>query len=133
MTEHFHVFISYSREFDLQAAINLQDQLVGAKLSVFRDEDSIQKGQDWLEALELAVDGCDCFILLIGKGGMSCWMENETRIAKHRYLDPRDKNPLHIFPIFIDSFNAENFFSSAALLKPCNTMTGLSQPASRKA
>ena len=51
MTDHHHVFLSYSRN-DQDAAVNLRGQLERHGLAVFRDEESIREGELWLNRLK---------------------------------------------------------------------------------
>ena len=98
----YKVFISYSREFDLQAAINLQSQLERAGLDVFRDETGIREGDRWLQKLQQAVAQCDCFVLLAGQAGVQRWVAAETEVAMMRHFDEKDENKrLLLFPILL--------------------------------
>ena len=108
MTEHYNVFISYSREHDLQAAINLQQQLERAGLSVFRDEGGIHEGDRWLEKLQQAVSACDCFVLLAGRAGVQRWIAAETEVAQMRHFDEADVDKrLPIFPFLVAQSSLE--------------------------
>lgn len=51
------VFISYSRS-DRAACAQLRTELEKAGLSVFRDEDNIQAGDEWITELEKALEQC---------------------------------------------------------------------------
>ena len=73
MTDHDHVFLSYSRN-DLDAAVNLRGQLDRHGLSVFRDDESIREGDLWLNRLQDAVDVCGNFIVLVGRDGVRRWI-----------------------------------------------------------
>ncbi len=100
--EHYQVFISYSREHDLQTAVNLQQQLERAGLSVFRDEGAIHEGDRWLEKLQQAISACDCFVLLAGHAGVQRWVAAETEVAQIRHIDEADIDKrLPIFPFLI--------------------------------
>lgn len=60
-----HVFLSYSRT-NLAAAVALRTELEQAGFTVFRDEDSIRAGDNWMERLQSALQGCSAFVLLYG-------------------------------------------------------------------
>ena len=96
----YKVFISYSREFDLQAAINLQSQLERAGLDVFRDETGIREGDRWLQKLQQAVAQCDCFVLLAGQAGVQRWVAAETEVAMMRHFDEKDENKRLLLSLF---------------------------------
>ena len=51
VTDHYHVFLSYSRN-DPDAAANLRAQLERRGLSVFKDDERIRAGDLWLDRLQ---------------------------------------------------------------------------------
>jgi hypothetical protein len=102
VVEPYQVFLSYSRN-DLEAATNLLSQLEQAGLSCFRDQDSIREGDNWLQALQQAVDSCGSFVLLVGQDGVRRWMAAETEVALQRHIDPHDDSDrLPIFTVLLD-------------------------------
>jgi formylglycine-generating enzyme required for sulfatase activity len=101
LTEAAHVFLSYSHA-DSAAADNLRAQLDRAGLSVFRDAEKIRQGDLWLRALQDAVDACGCFVVLVGRDGVTRWVGAETQAALNRHFGPRDDaQRLPIFPILL--------------------------------
>ncbi|WP_084260443.1 toll/interleukin-1 receptor domain-containing protein [Thiothrix lacustris] len=48
------IFLSYSRT-NLEAAVALRTELVKAGFKVFRDEDDIRAGDNWMERLQTAL------------------------------------------------------------------------------
>jgi Sulfatase-modifying factor enzyme 1/TIR domain len=105
--DHYHVFLSYSRN-DLQAAANLRGQLERHGLSVFKDDETVRAGELWLDRLQEAVGGCDAFVVLVGRDGVRRWIGAETQTALNRYFGPRDDaERLPIFPILLDGTAAE--------------------------
>lgn len=108
MTDHYQVFLSYSRN-NLDAATHLRSQLEKAGLSVFRDQDSIREGDAWLQKLQDAVDACGSFVLLVGQDGLRRWMAAETEIALVRHIGPHDDSKrLPIFPILLGDRKPED-------------------------
>ena len=73
------VFISYSLN-DRQACVVLQSALEQAGFAVFRDEESIRKGDRWITALEEALTKCTAFIVLIGRDGVRRWVNAEVQV-----------------------------------------------------
>jgi TIR domain len=107
MTDRWYVFLSYSRN-DLDAAALLRAQLERAGLSVFKDNKSIREGDLWLDRLQQAVDGCEAFVVLVGRDGVGRWIGAETQAALNRYFGPHeDAERLPIFPILLKGTEAE--------------------------
>ena len=84
VTDHFDVFLSYSRN-DWGAAELLRAQLERADLKVFKDDQSIREGELWLDKLQAAVDACGAFVVLVGRDGVR---------ALDRRRDARSAEPL---------------------------------------
>ena len=101
MTDHYDVFLSYSRN-DLEAATNLLGQLERGGLGVFRDQERIREGELWLNRLQEVVGACGSFVVLVGRDGVRRWIGAETQVALSRYFGPHDDaNRLPIFPILL--------------------------------
>jgi len=101
MSDNNQIFLSYSRN-DLQAVASLRAQLEQGGLSVFKDDQSIREGDQWLTRLQEAVDGCGGFVVLVGRDGVSRWIGAETQTALIRYFGPHDDaKRLPIFPILL--------------------------------
>ncbi|WP_287603692.1 SUMF1/EgtB/PvdO family nonheme iron enzyme [Thiothrix sp.] len=95
------VFLSYSRT-NLEAAVALRTELEKAGFTVFRDEDSIRAGDNWMERLQTALQGCSAFVLLYGREGVRRWVGAEVQYALGRNLSPHDDAlRLPIFPILL--------------------------------
>ena len=107
MTQHFDLFLSYSRN-DQGQADNLFAQLEQAGISVFWDQDSIREGDMWLEKLQQAVDQCDTFLLLLGRDGVQRWIGAEVQVALLRHFGPHDDAlRLPIFPLLLGDVEPE--------------------------
>ena len=107
VTDHHHVFLSYSRN-DPAAAATLRGQLERCGLSVFKDDERIRAGDLWLDRLQEAVDGCGAFVVLVGRDGVRRWIGAETQAALNRYFGPHDDaERLPIFPILLDDTGPE--------------------------
>ncbi len=101
------IFLSYSRN-DRDAAIILRKELEQAGISVFRDEDSIRVGDNWMNQLQDALQGCNAFIVLIGQDGVRRWVGAEVQIALIRNISPHDDRlRLPIFPILLSDGNPQ--------------------------
>jgi hypothetical protein len=82
------VFISYRREETAYAAGWLYDRLV-ARLgegNIFKDVDSIELGEDFVEAVTAAVGSCDVLLALIGDE----WLTVKDEMNHRRIDDPDD-------------------------------------------
>ena len=79
------LFLSYSHT-DREACIALRLALEQAGLDVFRDEDKIRIGDQWLTRLEETLQGCSAFVLLIGRDGVQRWVGAEVQVALIRYF-----------------------------------------------
>lgn len=86
--KEFQVFLSYSRN-ELDDARRLRSLLVGAGLSVFMDEQSIELGDLWLDEIQQAVVACDSFVVPVGRDGMQRWVGAETQAALIRHFNPK--------------------------------------------
>jgi hypothetical protein len=98
-----HIFLSYSRT-DKDVAKTLRGRLEQAGFSVFRDEESIRIGDNWLKSLQDAVQGCAAFVLLVGRDGVQQqrWVGAEVEVALSRKLSPHDdRERLPIFPVLL--------------------------------
>ena len=101
------VFISYSLN-DRQACVILQSALEQAGFAVFRDEESIRKGDRWITRLEEALKGCTAFVVLIGRDGVRRWVGAEVQVALIRHLSPHDDTQrLPIFPVLLEDTKPE--------------------------
>ena len=101
------IFISYSLN-DRQACVLLQSALEKAGFAVFRDEESIRKGQGWVGALEEALEQCTAFVVLIGRDGVRRWVGAEVHYALIRHHSPHDDaQRLPIFPILLEDIKPD--------------------------
>jgi hypothetical protein len=104
-----HIFLSYSRTNKDEAAA-LRTRLEQAGFSVFRDEDSIRIGDNWLKSLQDAVQSCAAFVLLVGRDGVQQqrWVGAEVEVALSRKLSPHDdRERLPIFPVLLPEASAD--------------------------
>ncbi|GEM_PF-1026814 len=93
------VFLSYSRT-DNVAAAALRSELEKSGISVFRDEDSVRVGDNWMDRLQTALQHCSAFVLLLGSDAVRRWVGAEVQVALIRNLSPHDdRKRLPIFPI----------------------------------
>ncbi len=102
------VFLSYSRK-DREAAVTLRNVLEQADITVFRDEDTIRVGDNWMQRLQDALQSCAVFIVLIGRDGVQRWVGTEVQFALVRNISPHDDSQrLHIFPILLPDGNPQS-------------------------
>jgi hypothetical protein len=87
-SSHGGVFISYRREETAYAAGWLYDRLVEhlGRDKVFKDIDSIQLGDDWVEVINDEVSSCDVLLALIGDR----WLTITDEQGRSRLEDPHD-------------------------------------------
>ena len=65
-----HVFVSYSRE-DSEAALQFVTDLQRQGVTVWLDQKSQRGGDDWIEAIQAAIDGCSHFVLLMSPSSIA--------------------------------------------------------------
>ena len=99
------VFVSFATAHrDLVEA--LADRLRPAGIDVWADWKNIKAGEDWVLAIERAIEGCDLFLLLVTREAIvSSWIDKELDSAVHH------KRP--IFPVVsegIDLSKRMSFF-----------------------
>ncbi len=82
------VFISYRREETAYAAISLFDRLADrfGRSQIFKDIDSIQLGDDFVEVITTAVGSCDVLLALIGDQ----WLTITDEQGRARLDNPDD-------------------------------------------
>lgn len=88
------VFISYRREETAYAAGWLFDRLVErlGRGQIFKDIDSIQLGDDWVDVIDAAVGSCDVLLALIGDQ----WLTIADEYGRARLENPDDLVRLEI-------------------------------------
>ncbi|RDE50936.1 MAG: TIR domain-containing protein [Candidatus Accumulibacter meliphilus] len=112
-----HVFLSYSHG-DQAAAIVLRDALETAKLSVFKDDDSLHGGDRWMERLQQVLASCSAFVVLVGRDGVRRWVGAEVEVALNRHLSSeKDDERLPIFPILLEEAAPETLPPLLALFQ----------------
>jgi len=82
------IFISYRREDSIGHTGRLYDRLVQqyGKETVFMDIDAMEPGEDFVDAIQRRVAGCDVEIVVIGKAWTNMVSPNGVR----RLDDPED-------------------------------------------
>lgn len=111
------VFLSYSRS-DQEAAAALRAALQQTGLDVFKDDASIRVGDRWMNKLEVALQRCSAFVLLVGRDGVRRWVGAETQVALVRHLSPHDdQERLPIFPILLEDARPEDLPPFIALFQ----------------
>jgi len=91
------VFLSYVRE-DKGKADATKARLEDAGYTVWQDTTDVKGGENWLRAVEDAIDRCDAFIALISNAYKSShWVQKE-------FLAAEEKSKL-IIPLFIEDCN----------------------------
>jgi len=75
------IFMSYRREDTGWAAVSLFDRLAGhyGRDRIFKDVDSIDLGDDFVEAITTAVGSCHALLALIGKQWLTVTDQNGRR------------------------------------------------------
>ena len=70
LAPNMHVFVSYSRE-DSEAALQFVTDLQRQNINVWLDQNSQRGGDDWIEAIRAAIDGCSHFVLLMSPSSIA--------------------------------------------------------------
>jgi hypothetical protein len=104
------VFISYRREETAYAAGWLYDRLADhfGRDQIFKDVDSIQLGDDFVEVINAAVSACDVLLALIGDR----WLTISDERGRIRLEDPNDfvrleieaavSRDIRVIPVLVD-------------------------------
>ena len=102
MPDNYRIFLSYNRT-DQDAAVKFHDQLERCNgVSVFMDETDTGADDLWHNGLQEAVNDCDCFIVMVGGGGVGRRVGAETQAALNRHFGlPNGAEGLPIFPILL--------------------------------
>jgi hypothetical protein len=90
----FHIFLSYRRDETASHAGRLWDSLLAgvgehsgfSDEQIFMDIDTIELGEDFREAIAGAVQKCDVFLVVIGRG----WVDVKDARGRRRLNDPSD-------------------------------------------
>jgi anti-sigma B factor antagonist len=94
-----HLFISYSH-LDKENLIQLREYLTEHKIAVWTDEHLIPGTDDWLLAVETAIDKANCVILLLSpEARESQWVRKEITYAQ--------ESQLPIIPFWIKGDNSK--------------------------
>ena len=99
------VFLSYSRN-DLPAASQLRATLMQKGLAVFKDDDSIRRGDEWVWRLQEGIQACSVFLILVGRDGLREWMRLESGSAIARRTSASSLCPA-IVPVLLDDTGPE--------------------------
>lgn len=99
------VFLSYSRN-DLPAASQLRATLMQKGLAVFKDDDSIRRGDEWVWRLQEGIQACSVFLIMVGRDGLREWMRLESRSAIARRTAASNLCPA-IVPVLLDDTGPE--------------------------
>ncbi len=111
------IFLSYSR-YDREAAIFIRSALEQAGFTVFQDENAIRIGDDWMQRLQNALQGCSAFIVLIGQDGVRRWVGKEVEVALIRNISPqKESQRLPIFPVLLPGANPQSLPPFLGLLQ----------------
>ena len=87
--EEPQLFLSHAGE-DTAAVKELAARLRQGGVKVWLDADELRPGDDWMQALEDALDASDAFAVYIGRSGIGRWIGREVRVALDRNAkDPR--------------------------------------------
>ena len=104
------IFLSYRREEAGNAAGRLADRIAAKFVStrVFIDVDSVAPGEDFVEAIQRAIGGCDAVLALIGRQ----WLTVTDDQGRRRLDDPEDfvvlelkealDRDIHVVPVLVD-------------------------------
>jgi hypothetical protein len=104
------IFISYRRGDSAYMAAQLFDQLTDrfGKVQIFKDVESIQLGDDFVEVIAAAVGSCDVLLALIGDR----WLTITDKEGRRRLDNPEDmvrleidvalRGNVRVIPILVD-------------------------------
>ncbi len=96
------VFISYARS-DIKIVKGIYESLMSKNHRPWMDIYSIKAGEDWLKAIDKAIDGCEIFLAILSNNSVSRRgvIQKELKKALDRWMGmlPDD---IYIIPIRID-------------------------------
>jgi hypothetical protein len=96
-----HIFISYSH-LNSKYAYQLADKFRQKGFDVWIDDAEIHGGDDWFEAIALAIRTCAAFIIIMTpEAQISRWVQKEVALAEHL------NKP--IFPMLLSGSNWDRF------------------------
>lgn len=125
----YHVFLSHSRN-DPVATSDVFAQLRGQGLDVFKDDESIEPSDVWLDTLQSVLAECGAFVVLVGRDGVRRWIGAETQVALNRHFGPHDDaQRLPIFPILLDGIGPETLPAFLRLFQVTHWRSGEALPA----
>ena len=125
----YHVFLSHSRN-DPVATTDVFAQLRRYGLGVFKDDESIEPGDVWLDRLQSVLGGCGSFVVLVGRDGVRRWIGAEAQVALNRHFGPHDDaQRLPIFPILLDGTAPETLPPLLRLFQVTHWKSGEALPA----
>lgn len=88
-----HVFLSYARE-DVETMRRVRDSLAGESITVWSDEKLIPGTPSWQVAIEKAIEGAGCIVVLLSPSARgSEWVRKELNYA--------DAHGISIFPVHV--------------------------------
>src|SRR5688572_4493050 len=93
------VFLSHAGA-DIAAARNFAEILRRSGIDVWFDHDSLQPGDEWMKALERAIQSSSAMIVYVGRLGVQHWVDREVRLGLE--LNTRDPSAFKVIPVFGD-------------------------------
>jgi hypothetical protein len=91
------VFLSHASQ-DGPAARAVAQHLRQTGLGVWLDLEQLTDGQEWLPALEAALEASTHFLVLVGPSGVRRWVERELRYALVRNTEHSEYAILPLLP-----------------------------------
>jgi hypothetical protein len=96
-----NIFISYNRQnsaFVSSVTEKIKGEIIILK-ELFFDQDNLEGGQVWTEAIQQALSNSDACIVFIGEQGIGNWQNKEVLTAVNKYVD--SKGTFKLIPVII--------------------------------
>ena len=131
-----YTFISYARE-DAEFVLGVAAELRQKGVSIWLDKFDIHPGDDWNRAVDAALEGCECFLLVVSPSSiasdnvmdeLAAAVEDGKRIVPLLYQSCR--MPLRIRRLHYIDFTAEYTTAMGELI---NALAGLAPAAEKPA
>ena len=84
------VFLSYNRQDKASLAVIAQ-RLREQGIEVWRDQDNLRPGEDWLPEISKAIAACSAAAVFYGPSGAGKWQQQEEQMAFRRSVDAPTK------------------------------------------
>ncbi len=91
-----HIFLSHAGS-DTSAARQLAETLRQHGFTVWFDKDNLRQGEEWMPALEKAIEDAWAMLVYVGRSGVQAWVDREVRYGLVR--NTSDPSTFRFIPV----------------------------------